>query len=374
MRIMNVRQPKDENRVGLHDWTPGFDPGREVSNPQKLYGRNSILNSLKAALRAGVHTQVVAERKFGKSSLMRCLQEVFREEEAFCVVYVPVNYLKLGEAKEFYAWVSAYVASRLSTRNSDLSMNATEKLCALHPEIPFKKASVSDILASIWKIGEGKIFTLFESLFMVLVESGICTILLLDEISDAAKHFEGERGAFAPLRQAAMSDLGDKLKALTVCISDRAEWQDMAIKDESSPALNFISNHIRLAGIPEDDARLLIRRHADYMDEQTAAKILDIAWTYPFYLKVAGEKAYLQLVQTGKVDSELLLKETYDAVRGHLRGNIRISDKRERDALVRIVTSPVPIKDKDIGVIRLFGRGLLRVHDGFFCHSISSSG
>ncbi len=51
-----------------------FGPGREVSDPGNLFGRASTLQSLNLALRSGIHTEIVAERKFGKSSLLRCVE------------------------------------------------------------------------------------------------------------------------------------------------------------------------------------------------------------------------------------------------------------------------------------------------------------
>jgi len=348
-----------------------FKSGTEVAEPAKLFGRDATLRSLSAALRAGTHTEVVAERKFGKSSLLRCAAALFKDDEKFLAVYVSVNYLTCSAWPDFYAWLAAYTLAAAAKRAPLAQLCAATKFgskclgtCSSNPD-PY------EIFARLQQNSQ-KMVSAFQFPFTFLAAAGISTILLLDEISSALRYFDGDAEQFRYLRQMAMEQGASGCQILTVCTADRTEWQDIISKAESSPGLNFISNHVRLGPIPEDDVRLLLQTHAAECDPpfdmppDISGAILNLAQAYPYYLKVAAEKAYQQAVSSGPHDSALLRENTYASVRGHLLRYIGTCNASEKKALHAVLSSPVSLQQKSIPRDRLFRRGLLRIDDGLF--------
>lgn len=348
-----------------------FKPGTEVADPARLFGRDSALRSLGAALRAGTHTEVVAERKFGKSSLLRCAAPLFKDDERFLAVYVPVNYLNCSAWPHFYGWLTAHTLASAAKRAPAAHLCAATKFGSKCLGTYSSDPDPYEIFARLPQQSE-KMLSSFQFLFTHLAEVGISTILLLDEISSALKYFDGDSEQFRYLRQMAMEQGASGCQVLTICTADRAEWQDIISKAAGSPGLNFISNHLRLGSIPEYDARGLLQAHAKEceppfdMPPGISDAVLDLAQAYPYYLKVAAEKAYQQVVPSGRHDSALLWEQTYAAVRGHLLRYISSCNTAEKKALRTVISSPVSSQQKNVPLDRLFRRGLLEIDGGLF--------
>jgi hypothetical protein len=321
---------------------------------------------------AGTHTEVVAERKFGKSSLLRCLEAALRDEESTVAIYVPVNYLNCSRWQDFYAWLTAHVLAGIGKRTSGHLGYLAQRLSHKHPNFAVGESDPNEIFSQLGQVDVPNVVSRLQCLLNVLTDMGISIVLLLDEISAALSYFDGDSQRFQYLRQLAMSDGSVNCKPLTVCIADRSQWQLMIPQDGRSPGLNFISNHVRLAGIPKEDARLLLQEHGAectllcLMPPAMVEMVLYISGTYPYYLKVAGEKAYQQLIVSGRLHRNSLQRETYMAVRGHLSRYLSACDSLERKVLSRVITSLVSVSSRDIALWRLYDRGLLRIQDGVF--------
>ena len=348
-----------------------FKPGTEVTEPTRLFGRDAALQSLCAAMRAGTHTEVVAERKFGKSSLLRCAAALLKDDERLLAVYIPVNYLTCSAWTDFYAWISAHIMAVLGERRRPADLHAARAFGSMYLATPQPDGNVREIFSQLHRQNPQKILSAFQSLFSVLADAGVSTILLLDEISTALKHFDGDPEQFTYLRHIAMQS-SSRSQALTVCTADRTEWQDIVSKTRGSPGLNFISNHLRVGPIAEDDARMLLQTHAAEceppfdMPPDIYDAVLNLAQAYPFYLKVTAEKAHHQVLSTGSRDTALLAEQTYASARGHLLRYITTCTTAEKKTLLAVISSPISSQRRSTPLRRLFHRGLLRIDDDVF--------
>jgi hypothetical protein len=316
---------------------------------------------------AGTHTEVVAERKFGKSSLLHCLEASLRDEGSTVAVYVGVNYLNCSRWQDFYTWLTAHVLAEIGKRSLGISEPIAQRLSRQYPNFALGESDPDEIFSKLEQLGTQTVVPSFGHLVNILADMGISTVLLLDEISVALKYFDGDPQRFQYLRKFAMSNGSGNCKPLTVCTADRVQWESMLSVDGGSQALNFISNHIRLTGISKESALLLLQAPGAectplcQMQPAMVEMVLDISETYPYYLKVAGEKAYEQLMVLGHLDRESLQSEIYNAVRGHLSRYLSACDSLERKILYRVITSSVRVLERDISLQRLYDRGLLRI-------------
>lgn len=346
-----------------------FHPEREITDHRKLFGRKRTLRELEAALLSGTHTEVIGPPKFGKSSLLRCLGHLPGVKGDIVVAYVETGTLCCRQWQDFYRWLMAMVLAAAVSQIAPMRPALAESLDLRNLKLTRLSTDAAKIFAQIGEADLNLVLQGFSRLLRILSRSGIPTILVLDDYSFAVKHFDGDVGRFYFLRQLALHDGPAGSKPLTLCLLDGIEWEEITRREGASSALNFISNHVPLREIHEADARRLLQDHAARcvpsfaFDENTLKAILDLVSTYPYYLKTAGEKAYLQMAFGSGLDKARLYEDTYRAVRGQMIQYLDNADEVEKESLKQLVRSTVCIEASNPVLRRLARRGLLRMED-----------
>lgn len=348
-----------------------FDAGTVNGNHGTLYGRATTILALKAALLSGTHTEVIGARKFGKSSLLRHVANFLHEQSNCLGIYVPVDSLNCAGWRDFYAWLMAYVLAAAASKNLTGKYTG-EGSWPRYKDSPSALVGPAEFFSEIRKRDGDTVVADLLRLLTHFCHRGISTVLLLDEFTFALKYFQDDPARLTALRELAMLEGSGDSKPLTVCVASPVGWENLNSLPTASVSMNFLCNRVAVGGISEEAAHQLLREHAQAchppleLHTEVINMILDIASTYPFYLKVAGEKAYLQKMLCQLIDPASLELETYGAVRAHMMQYVRACDVEERQALSRITNNWVPAhKLPDSSQRSLLEEGLVKVEGNF---------
>jgi hypothetical protein len=320
-----------------------YKVGHIITQPEDLYGRDEELSNLTTWIfQSSNHVQVLGERKFGKTSLIRTFIEMARRwNEPSLLVYNDVSQFLCHTWADFYVSILRETHEQLLDERGDLADGVLEALTLLYrgdPPIQFHHGFAEALLNS--QLGESTILGIFTRYFKALKQLGIPVILFLDEMAYTLHHFGDDKSRFSHLRQVAMfKDSYD----VTIVSADRRSHEEIAPEDpekkDFSPGLNFITQTVRIGLIEEEDARRLIvdtARNAPEpvtFSEDELSFMLWQAGRLPFLLQLIAEKFYVEKIVGKAIDRSQIVEETFSAARGHLLEHWRVSSLAERRAL-----------------------------------------
>ena len=337
-----------------------FRVGSLITTVDQLYGRQvelSTLNELLVGLQNHVH--LVGERKIGKTSLIRTFMTVAETARTpkLCV-YSDVSRFVCDTWADFYRSVVEAAHAQLTSYDS---------------------AAADRVRPDITRLGEthraAEVVGVFNSYFRALRREGISTVLFLDELGMALRHFGNEPMHFNHLRYVAQSrDQYD----VTVATCDRRMWNEIAPEAGGSPGLNFINQTLRLRAISEGEVSRLLREATEHssskveFSEADVAGILQYSGGVPYLVQLFGERVFLLKTHGRSIEWPELAEDVYGAIKADLVEQLRVCTEREKTVLRRQVRSRLGREDGDVaGVSSLTGRGIL-VPDGqggYRCYS-----
>lgn len=74
----------------------GFDPGKIITDPNELYGRNHLLDQLLTHVKRNNIVQLIGMRRFGKTSLLKCLQKRMETDISSKIFPIYVDFKEKG--------------------------------------------------------------------------------------------------------------------------------------------------------------------------------------------------------------------------------------------------------------------------------------
>lgn len=326
-----------------------FRGGQIITEPTELYGRERELENLETSL---LHTsnnvQVIGERKFGKTSLLRCFMAKVQQEydEPILIVYADISQFICNRWQHFYANLLRITHLQLLECFEEIAETVINELPAsyrvMKPPFSFTHAFAEELIESKWS----HTTNILSRYFALLKQHGLDVVLLLDELTYGKHYFNGDERHFSHLRNLAM--LREKF-SVNIAFADRRTQDEIAPERETSPGLNFINQTLRLGVLSEQNARKLIienGRKGTIPVEFTEEEIEFILWQsgrLSFLLQLIAEKIYLLKARNKTVDFTGVAREVTEAARGHMVEHWRVSSNDERLVLQTITSGkPVP--------------------------------
>ncbi len=336
-----------ENRIGVSSAISArrraaspYAVGSIITDPKDLYGRDRELSALATWVfrSSSNNTQVLGERKFGKTSLLRSFVQLSRQEGVDALlVYCDVSQFLCRSWVDFYLTLLKETHDQLLDEPDNKASRVLETLKLLYigtPPLRFENQFVDDLIRS--RVDEFTGIDIFRRYFAALKRNNIYTVLFLDELAYALHHFVDNDLHFTHLRGLAMEK---DLYWVTIVCSDRRSWEEIAPERAGSPGLNFITQTIRLGPIEETEARRLISENAKNGNptvEFSEDELVYLMWAsgrMPYLVQLMAEKFYFRKAVGEVVDTSQIWDETFAAAHSHLLEQWRVTTLTERTAL-----------------------------------------
>lgn len=94
----------------------GFDPSKIITNPEELFGRNILLEQLTTHTRRNNIVQVIGVRRYGKTSLLKCLESKIMREFPEKILPFYIDFKEEGAMVKGTGNVYRYLISRICQR------------------------------------------------------------------------------------------------------------------------------------------------------------------------------------------------------------------------------------------------------------------
>ncbi len=346
----------------------GFQPSIEVSNPALLFGHNEprgYLEQLINYIRLGSNTQVLGERRAGKTSLLRCCARKLSEE---IPTLIPV-YINYRDYPDVRGYSNAYrlLLAAIYVRTIKVG-NVPPDVIQLGMPPATPDLSLDKCYQQLCGAYGQEADSNLEKYVELLNKRGFGIALLIDEYEHLMRHtFEGQDGEFFRLRElsSASAIQEGSPKPFTYVIAGAKSW-DKLCEMMGSPELNNTGSLIYLGPIGPESFKKMWNKGVEETEEELRTNLVNspygieevytLAGGWPYYGKVIG-----QLISMGNYDET----SYYQTLLQHFNVVWLRLDDREKFALYRSVGER---RDGDIGdlsteVRNLIWRGLI-IRDG----------
>jgi uncharacterized protein len=268
-----------------------FTFGNPIRDPARFYGRVEDIRQIVNRLRSSAHesTSVVGERRIGKTSLLKHLEDteiaasLGLPPEEYCMVYIDFQGLTDITPERFWGRVLH-------------KMERSICMPELAPEIQ-----------QVREQGNFDLFDL-EDLFETIADAGLTTVMLLDEFEYVTQNPNFGSDFFGGLRALAIH------QNLPLVTATRRELVDLCHSEElkGSPFFNIFANVVLRPFSREEVYELLDGSLAETgltFSEREKELVLGLGGGYPFFTQMAGH--YLvEAKQKGFVE-DALLRDVY---------------------------------------------------------------
>ena len=266
-----------------------FTFGNPIRDPARFYGREEDIRQIVNRLRSSAHesTSVVGERRIGKTSLLKHLDNpeiaagLSLPPSEYCMVYIDFQGLTDITPQRFWGRVLH-------------KMERSICMPELAPEIQ-----------QVREQGNFDLFDL-EDLFEVIGDSGLTTVLLMDEFEYVTQNPNFGSDFFGGLRALAIH------QNLPLVTATRRELVDLCHSEElkGSPFFNIFAN-IVLRPFSKEEVYQMLGGYLVETDLTFSPRekelVLGLGGGYPFFTQMAGH--YVVEAKLKGLDDNTLLQD-----------------------------------------------------------------
>lgn len=270
-----------------------FSSKTVITNPIELFGREIILNQLISLANNGNSVAVIGSRRFGKSSIIRCVETFLKQNENSKVYPVYFDFKEVGSTIKGTDNVYRYMISRFvaSLRKDSLFNGAIE----------IKKVNIisscdwEDVFESLSDVNSVRIQGVFEELitfFSELIGKGV--LFLIDEYEWLFRFTFDEPVGFMKLRNFSSKQLENGINPFSFWIAGATPW-DYLCSLTGSPELNVIDSPVIHIGNIEYEAfcdmwNYELSKIEDYPESLQNLRdfVFNASGGIPFYAKFLG--------------------------------------------------------------------------------------
>lgn len=302
----------------------GFEAHAEVVDPNELFGhgrKDRLLDRLVRAVRGGLNTQLLGERRAGKTSLLHCCRTRLLVE-APRVVPLYVNFRQeatlRGVENAHRLLVARIHAALQEHRPADVGDGVQLESVALRAGL--SEAACFELLTHVPHGLSGQ-NGVFAEYIRALRRRGLTVVLLLDEYEHMVElTFNCTAGAFFTIRDLSTEPRpSGEPTGLTYVIAGRHHWKTMDAKI-GSPEFNKTGDLLVVGPISHDDFGAMWERctQTSTSEEQarlqaseiTADRACELTGGWPAFGKIIGKSIAVH----GTVSPEA----AYGAIEPHL--------------------------------------------------------
>jgi hypothetical protein len=223
-----------------------FSPRTVVTNPAELFGRDTVMNQLISLANNGNSVPIIGPRRFGKTSILRCVETSLKQNEASRVYPVYFDFKEVGSTVKgtdnvYRYMVSLFVASLYKDRHFTDSIEI--KRVRIKPSPDWE-----DVFDGLMEVNPVRIQGLLEELldfFSELLGKGI--LFLIDEYEWLFRFSFDEPVGFMKLRNLCSKQLISGANPFSFWIAGSTPW-DYLCSVTGSPELNVMDTPVVYVG------------------------------------------------------------------------------------------------------------------------------
>lgn len=291
-----------------------FDSSRTVTNPDELFGRELLLDQLTAHVKRNNIVQVIGLRRYGKTSLLKCLELRIKQELIDRVIPFYIDFKEEGAIVKGTPNVYRYLISRVCqqlTKDGILGSELNVKNVNIKPCDNWE-----DCYDNLENVKDVRLQGLFKEIICWFSEYSGCTFyFLFDEYEHLFRFVFDTPQGFMAMRSLSSQTLNNGLAPFGFIISGTLTFENLCTLTGSGE-LNVISDTMY---VPPIDYKSFVKMwNYECQRDNTIPKdfLSEVEFYYsasggvPFYGKLLGESWLI----SGKRPDYLKLKSYFEEV------------------------------------------------------------
>ncbi|WP_367391680.1 hypothetical protein [Lewinella sp. LCG006] len=342
----------------------GFYPKRVIDNPEELFGRELLLQQLIRHVTRNNIVQVIGLRRYGKTSLLKCLETIIKKEVSDRVIPFYIDFKEEGSmikgTSNVYRYLIARVVEKLAYEKlfcSDIDIRGV----ALSP--------VDDWLDCYDYLQEHKdvrILTVFKEVIYFFSElSGKTIYFLFDEYEYLFRHVFDEPVGFMAMRTLSAHHLPNGQSPFGFIVSGAYTFEHLCTITGSGE-LNVISDTVYVPPLTKEAFTEMWEFECKRVDTGTLDLADEMSFLYeasggvPFYAKVIGEQWVVRQERPTYLNLSSYFEEIYPSLSIEEHSVIKSlsyeKKQKENSYHVGLLQRKGLVVREDDGLCRLFSK------------------
>jgi hypothetical protein len=330
----------------------GFSAKNEIINLQFLYGRKSVFSQLLNLANRRQTVSLIGLRRFGKTSILKCLENELRADEKSKVYPIFFDFKEVGSIIKGTNNVYRYMISRLVERLFIDKHFTKEEI--------FKKKTIFptndwvDIYDNLSDVNPVRIQSLFEEIISFFSEYLERTILFIfDEYEYLFKYSFDDPVGFMKMRNFAsrINDIG--INSFSFFISGTLTWEHLCTITGSGE-MNCIDESIYITPIDYNSFQEMWKGETELIESCPSEICKNCEFAFqssggvPFYGKLIGS-SWLNTT----------IKPNYFILKSYFQEIFNTLQNEEKDILIELSKLPRDFKNSKY-VLELVEKGLIK--------------
>lgn len=341
----------------------GFNPKNEITDISELFGRSKEMEFLIGYAKRRSCVQIIGPRRFGKTSLLKCLESHFNKLEKSDIFPLYIDFTEVASdvvgTANVYRYLISLVVSKIS---SEKLFEEPEQFRGIIISPSNLWENTYDLLKDVSSSKLQEILKEVVTFFSDLIDKTF--LFLFDEYEYLFKYGFDQPTGFTTLRNFS-SKLNEKGKnPFVFFIAGGMTWEKLCSITKSGE-LNVIDQLIRVTPIQKEDFLKLWNHELSYLESPSKELIEGSDFAYkasggvPFYAKTIGN--YWVLNNT---------KPSFNILNSHFNEVINSLELEQRDVLNSLVKFPAAVRESE-NVLELKANGIITKKNNLYEHNIS---
>lgn len=329
----------------------GFNAKNEITDVSELFGRDKEMQFLIGYAKRRSCVQVIGPRRFGKTSLLKCLESHFNNLENTDIYPLYIDFTEVASdivgTTNVYRYLISLVVSKISS----------EKL--FDSSVQFRGVSITpsvyweDVYDSLKDVSGSRLQEILKELILFFSELIDKTFLFLfDEYEYLFKYGFDQPTGFTTLRNFSSKLNKSGKNPFVFFIAGGMTWEKLCSLTKSGE-LNVIDQIIRVTPIQADDFKKMWEHEISFLDAPIKEIIEGVDFAFnasggvPFYAKAIGNYWVLNR-----------LKPTFNILQAHFNEILNSLELEQKDVLNSLIKAPIVLRETE-NVLELRANGIL---------------
>ena len=340
----------------------GFNPKNEITDTAELFGRSKEMEFLIGYAKRRSCVQIIGPRRFGKTSLLKCLENYFYNLEGSDIYPLYIDFTEVSSevvgTASVYRYLISFVVEKIS---SDKLFEEPEQFrgVTINPSSYWENTYelLKDVSASKLQEILKEVVTFFSDL------TDKTFLFLFDEYEYLFKYGFDQPTGFTTLRNFS-SKLNAKGKnPFVFFIAGGMTWEKLCSITKSGE-LNVIDQIIRVTPIQKEDFIKLWNYELSFIKNPS----IELTVGYDFaYLSSGGVPFYGKTIGNYWVSNNV--KPSYNILQSHFNEILNSLELQQKDVLNSIIKTPATIRETE-NVLELKANGIIFKKNNQYDHTI----
>lgn len=340
----------------------GFNPKNEITNISELFGRDKEMQILIGYAKRRSCVQLIGPRRFGKSSLLKCLESHFNKVEDSDIYPLYIDFTEVAldfpSTANVYRYLISLVVSKIS---SEKLFDSVEQFrgVSISPSIYWE--DTYDALENTSRTRLPEILKDVLLFFSELIEKTF--LFLFDEYEYLFKYGFDQPTGFTTLRNFSSRLNNNGRNPFIFFVAGVLTWEKLCTLTKSGE-LNVIDGIVRVTPIQQDDFKKMWVHESTFL-ENPAKELnegLDFAFNasggVPFYAKAIGNYWFLNGI-----------KPTFNILQAHFNEILNSLEIEQKDVLVSLLKGNISLRETE-NVLELRANGIITKRKNTYEHTI----